>query len=74
MRRALDEHFATAVLEWRPYLFRCLERDDLESTEREAIAQGQIQPVGFRYVASKLDVEGDEQDVSNVHSSPRPSS
>jgi SAM-dependent methyltransferase len=50
MRHALDDRFSEDCLEWRPYLYRCLERDDLETGEREAIAQHEIQPVGFRYV------------------------
>jgi SAM-dependent methyltransferase len=50
MRRALDERFAERSLEWRPYLYRCLERDDLEASEQDAIARGEIRAVGFRYV------------------------
>ena len=50
MRRALDERFTESFFEWRPYLYRCLEREELEAAEREAIARGQIQPVGFRYL------------------------
>lgn len=50
MRRALDERFAERSFEWRPYLYRCLERADLEPSEREAIALGEIRAVGFRYV------------------------
>jgi len=50
MRRAIDERFSESFLEWRPYLYRSLERDDLETGEREAIARHEIQPVGFRYV------------------------
>jgi 2-polyprenyl-3-methyl-5-hydroxy-6-metoxy-1,4-benzoquinol methylase len=50
MRRALDERFSEDFFEWRPYLYRCLERDDLEPSEQEAIARGEIRAVGFRYV------------------------
>ena len=50
MRRALDERFAERFFEWRPYLYRCLEADDLEPSEREAIARGEICAVGFRYI------------------------
>jgi SAM-dependent methyltransferase len=50
MRRALDERFDECSFEWRPYLHRCLERDELETPEREAIARDEIQAVGFRYV------------------------
>ena len=53
MRRALDQHFSEDTLEWRPYLYRCLDRDDLETAERTAIARGEIQPVGFRYVGNR---------------------
>lgn len=50
MRRSLDERFAERSFEWRPYLYRCLDRDDLEPNEREAITLGEIRAVGFRYV------------------------
>jgi SAM-dependent methyltransferase len=50
MRRALDARFEERHFEWRPYLSRCLERDDLEAEERRAIERGAIQAVGFRYV------------------------
>ncbi len=50
MQRALAERFSEDFLEWRPYLYRSLKRDDLEAREREAIARREIQPVGFRYV------------------------
>jgi SAM-dependent methyltransferase len=50
MRRGLDERFAEHSFEWRPYLYRCLERVELEPSEREAIALGVIRAVGFRYV------------------------
>jgi SAM-dependent methyltransferase len=53
MRQALDERFSEHFFEWRPYLYRCLERDDLEQNEREAIARGEIRAVGFRYVGSR---------------------
>ncbi len=52
MRRALDERFNQDFFEERPYLYRCLERDDLELSEREAIMQGAIRPIGFRYVGT----------------------
>ena len=50
LRRALDERFAERSLEWRPYLYRSLDGDNLEASEREAIARGEIRAVGFRYV------------------------
>jgi hypothetical protein len=50
MTRALDERFVEHSLEWRPYLYRCLERDDLEAGEQDAIARGEIRAVGFRYI------------------------
>lgn len=50
MRPALDERFAESSLEWRPYLYRCLERDELKASEQDAIARGEIRAVGFRYV------------------------
>jgi SAM-dependent methyltransferase len=53
MQRALDGHFRQDFLEWRPYLYRRLERDDIERTERAAIERGDIQTVGFRYVGTR---------------------
>lgn len=53
MRPALDERFVEHSFEWRPYLYRCLERDDLERSERDAIAQDSIRAVGFRYVGTR---------------------
>jgi SAM-dependent methyltransferase len=54
MRRALDDRFAEQSFEWRPYLYRCLEREDLEAREQEAIAGGEIAAIGFRYVGVRL--------------------
>ena len=53
MRRALDRRFRQDFFEWRPYLYRCLERDDIERSERAAIKRGDIQAVGFRYVGTR---------------------
>jgi SAM-dependent methyltransferase len=53
LRQALDERFAEHSFEWRPYLFRCLERDDLERGERAAIERDAIRAVGFRYVGTR---------------------
>jgi SAM-dependent methyltransferase len=50
MKHALEKRFAEDFFEWRPYLYRCLERDDVEPTEHAAIRAGDIQAVGFRYV------------------------
>lgn len=50
MRPALGERFREQVFEWRPYLYRCLDREELEEPERAAIERGQIQAVGFRYL------------------------
>ena len=50
MRRALDERFGQEFFEWQPYLYRCLDRDNLEAGEREAIRRGEIRALGFRYV------------------------
>jgi SAM-dependent methyltransferase len=52
MRRALDKRFNEDLFEWRPYLSRCLERDDIEHSEREAIRQGDIRAIGFRYIGT----------------------
>jgi SAM-dependent methyltransferase len=53
IRRALDSCFRESLFEWTPYLYRCLGRDDIEPSEREAIKQGDIQAVGFRYVGTR---------------------
>jgi SAM-dependent methyltransferase len=53
MRPALDERFEEESFEWRPYLYRSLERDALEQSERAAIKHGNIQAVGFRYVGTR---------------------
>lgn len=53
MRSALDERFVERSFEWQPYLHLSLRREDLESSEREAIAAGQIRPIGFRYVGTR---------------------
>jgi SAM-dependent methyltransferase len=53
MRRALDRRFRQDFFEWRPYLYRGLERDDIERSERAAIKRGDIQAVGFRYVGTR---------------------
>lgn len=53
MRRALDGRFRESRFEWRPYLYRHLDRDDVEASERKAIKQGGIQAVGFRYIGSR---------------------
>jgi SAM-dependent methyltransferase len=50
MRLELDARFSEQLFEWRPYLYRCLDRDELELNEREAIAREHIQAIGFRYV------------------------
>jgi SAM-dependent methyltransferase len=50
MRSALDERFSERSFEWRSYLHLSLHRDDLEAAERDAIAAGEIRPIGFRYV------------------------
>ena len=56
MRQALDERFRESFLEWRPYLYRCLDRDDLEPREREAIVQNEILAIGLRYVGARVAV------------------
>jgi hypothetical protein len=52
MQRALDRRFRQDFFEWRPYLHRRLERDDIGRSERAAIKRGDIQAVGFRYVGT----------------------
>lgn len=53
LRRGLDERFAERFFEWRPFLYRSLERDDLASSEREAVERGEIRAIGFRYVGTR---------------------
>lgn len=53
MQRALDRRFRQDLFEWRPYLYRSLERDGIERSERAAIERGEIQAVGFRYVGTR---------------------
>lgn len=50
LRRALDARFAERSFTWRPYLYGCLERPELEGRERDAIARQEIRAIGFRYV------------------------
>jgi ubiquinone/menaquinone biosynthesis C-methylase UbiE len=50
LREALDDRFSERAFEWRPYFHRSLHRDDLETAEREAVAEGEIRALGFRYV------------------------
>jgi SAM-dependent methyltransferase len=63
MRRALDERFAELLFEWRPYLYRCLERNELESDERTAIASDEIRAIGFRYVGVRRTDRGSKEGV-----------
>jgi SAM-dependent methyltransferase len=51
MRAAMDDRFEEHTFEWRPYLYRCLDRDDLAANERDAITRGEIQAIGFRYIS-----------------------
>ena len=55
MRHSIDERFSEECLEWRPYLYQCLKRDELETSERDAIRRHEIRPVGFRYVGVRND-------------------
>jgi hypothetical protein len=66
MRRALDDRFAEHFFEWRPYLYRCLERDDLEASERRAIARNEISAVGFRYVGVRLTTPSSRQETGEL--------
>jgi SAM-dependent methyltransferase len=53
MQRAFDGRFRQDFFEWQPYLYRCLERDNVKPSERAAIKRGDIQAVGFRYVGTR---------------------
>jgi len=52
MRAALDARFVERSFERQPYFCRSLHREDLETSEREAIAGGEIRALGFRYVGA----------------------
>ena len=53
MRKALDLRFRERLFEWTPYLYRFFEDRDLREAEREAIGQGAIRAIGFRYVGER---------------------
>jgi SAM-dependent methyltransferase len=54
LRDGLATYFETEMFEWVPYIARhYLERVALESEEAEAISQGRIHAIGFRYVGRK---------------------
>ena len=53
LRTELDARFRERLFEWTPYLYRYFHDRDLSQAEREAIAQGAIRAIGFRYVGER---------------------
>jgi 2-polyprenyl-3-methyl-5-hydroxy-6-metoxy-1,4-benzoquinol methylase len=54
LRDCLATYFEAEMFEWVPYIARhYLERVALEGEEAEAISQGRIHAIGFRYVGRK---------------------
>lgn len=54
LRRALVARFDQRLYEPRPYLYRWLRDADTERLEAELVASGAIQPIGFRWVGTRL--------------------
>ncbi len=53
MRPHIDHRFTERFFAWRPYLYSYALDDLLEPLERKLIADGAIEPTGFRYVGEK---------------------
>src|SRR5919106_1157712 len=53
LRTELDARFRERLFEWTPSLYRYFHDRDLSQAEREAIAQGAIRAIGFRYVGER---------------------
>ena len=49
LRREVDARFEELAFEWTPFLYRKLGGPATEVLERELVAAGQIQALGFRY-------------------------
>ncbi len=54
MRTELRRRFSERFFSWEPYLYRYLHDPEAEEVERELIAAGRIQALGFRYVGVPL--------------------
>jgi hypothetical protein len=54
LRRELDARYRERHSEWRPYFYRWLGDRETERMEHDAIAAGEIRPIGFRYVGVAL--------------------
>lgn len=54
MRPELDRRFAERLLERGPYLYGYRLGSEVEPLERALIDSGEIEPVGFRYVGTRL--------------------
>jgi SAM-dependent methyltransferase len=54
LRLALSERFRPIYEDTTPYLARELGRDDLQSSERAAIAEGQLREIGARLVYERM--------------------
>lgn len=55
LRRELASRFDERSFEWVPFLHRELEQPGLEPEERDLIAAGEIQAMGFRWVGARRD-------------------
>jgi SAM-dependent methyltransferase len=53
--RELERRFDRRSLSWEPYLYREARQAVDECTERELIAAGRLEPIGFRYVGKRYD-------------------
>jgi hypothetical protein len=51
----LERRFETAVLEWRPYLYRWLGGPASEELERALVAAGALPALGFRYAGVRTE-------------------
>ena len=49
----LDKRFSRLAFSWEPFLFRESRRAIDEEAERRLIAEGWLQPIGFRYVGER---------------------
>lgn len=53
IRPQLDSRFGERSFTWRPYLYSYALDDLLEPLERKLIAEGMIEPTGFRYIGGR---------------------
>ena len=53
LRGELDERYEQRHFEWRPYLYRWLLGSDTKMREQQAIQNGELRPIGFRYTGTR---------------------